>query len=118
MTSQNCRPAPSIRARLLDDFVEDWFLQRFGDGMIYATVYDPGNGIPERIAEIEAARERLRADREAGLYDAPYDATWFRDGYGAIGGQLAALHEEPRRVAGMVRRPDRRDGCLPLASHP
>ncbi|WP_432095605.1 recombinase family protein [Streptomyces sp. bgisy100] len=103
--SQLCRPAPLIRARILDEFVEGWFLQRFGDGLIYETVYDPGNGIPERISEIQANRERLRADREAGLYDATDDATWFRERYAAMGRELAALEEEPQRPAGMVRRP-------------
>ncbi|WP_236570146.1 hypothetical protein [Streptomyces mexicanus] len=73
--------------------------------MIYETVYDPGNGIPERIAEARASRERLRADREAGLYDSPDDAAWFRERYAALGRELAALEAEPQRAPGMVRRP-------------
>ncbi|GHI29111.1 recombinase family protein [Streptomyces daghestanicus] len=70
LQSQHCRPAPLIYAHLLDAYVEEWFLRELGDGLIYETVYDPGNGIAERIAETRANRERLRADREAGLYDA------------------------------------------------
>ncbi|WTD06785.1 recombinase family protein [Streptomyces albidoflavus] len=103
--AQHCRPAPLIRAYLLDAYVEEWFLRELGDGLIYETVYDPGNGIPERMAEIRASRERLRADREAGLYDAPDDAAWFRARYAALGGELAALEAEPQRAPGMVRRP-------------
>ncbi|UXY23362.1 recombinase family protein [Streptomyces cynarae] len=103
--AQDCRPAPLIRSHLLDSYVEEWFLQRFGDGLIYETVYDPGNGIPERIAETRANRERLRADREAGLYDSPDDAAWFRERYAVLGRELATLEAEPQRAPGMVRRP-------------
>ncbi|MFB7327420.1 recombinase family protein [Streptomyces sp. NPDC056190] len=103
--AQHCRPAPLINAHLLDSYVEEWFLRELGDGLIYETVYDPGNGIPERIAETRASRERLRADREAGLYDSPDDAAWFRDRYAALGRELAALEAEPQRAPGMVRRP-------------
>ncbi|WP_103502283.1 recombinase family protein [Streptomyces sp. SM14] len=103
--AQHCRPAPLINAHLLDAYVEEWFLRELGDGMIYETVYNPGNGIAERMAENRASRERLRADREAGLYDAPDDAVWFRDRYAALGRELAALEAEPWRPPGMVRRP-------------
>lgn len=105
LQAQHCRPAPLINAHLLDAYVEEWFLRELGDGMIYETVYDPGNGIAERVVETRASRERLRADREAGLYDAPDDAAWFRDRYAALGRELAALEAEPRRAPGMVRRP-------------
>ncbi|MGW1838792.1 recombinase family protein [Streptomyces sp. NPDC002067] len=105
LSGRDCRPAPLIRTRLLDEFVEEWFLQKFGDGLIYETVYDPGNGVQERISEIRANRERLRADRQAGLYDAPDDAEWFREKYAETGRELAALGLEPERAPGMVRRP-------------
>ncbi len=68
--AQHCRPAPLVNAHMLDAYVEEWFLRELGDGVIYETVYDPGNGIAERVAETRVSRERLRADREAGLYDA------------------------------------------------
>ncbi|MFC4611230.1 recombinase family protein [Streptomyces maoxianensis] len=105
LSAKDCRPAPLIRAHLLDGYVEEWFLQTFGDGAIFETVYDPGNGVPERIAEVQANRERLRVDRQAGLYDAPDDSDWFREQYAAMGRELAALEVEPQRAPGMVRRP-------------
>ncbi|WP_364708899.1 recombinase family protein [Streptomyces ossamyceticus] len=105
LSAKDCRPAPLIQARLLDACVEEWFLQRFGNGMIFETVYDEGNGVAERVAELKASRERLRADREAGLYDAPDDAAWFREKYAAMGQELAELELEPERLPGMVRRP-------------
>jgi hypothetical protein len=105
LSARNCRPAPLIRTRLLDEFVEGWFLETYGDGVIVETVYDPGNGVPERIAEVQANRKRLRADRQAGLYDDADDAEWYREQYAAMGRELALLEAEPQRPPGMVQRP-------------
>jgi hypothetical protein len=88
---ESCRPAPSFLIHELDAKVENWFLAQYGSGMIMETVYDPGDGIVERIAEIEAARRRLRADREAGLYDADDDAEWFRSRDAEMGRELAPI---------------------------
>lgn len=103
--SEECKPAPTITASHLDEWVEGWFLETYGHGMFMETVYDPGNGVPQRIAEVEASRKRLRADRDAGLYDAPDDEAWFRDRYAALGAELAALKLEPIKSPGMVTRP-------------
>lgn len=54
-------------------------------------VYEPGNGVRERIDELRAARQRLRSDRDSGLYDAPDDADWFRSRYAAMGRELEKL---------------------------
>ncbi|MFF2506564.1 hypothetical protein ACFVTY_24745 [Streptomyces sp. NPDC058067] len=43
----------------LDALVEAWFLEKFGHGAITETVYDSGNGVADRIAEVEASRQRL-----------------------------------------------------------
>ena len=104
-SGRDCRPSPLIRAKILEALVEEWFLQEFGDGLIYENVYDPGDGARERIAELQASRERLRADRQAGLYDDPDDAAWYRTRYAEMGRELAALAAEPVREPGMVRRP-------------
>ncbi|MFM9630230.1 MULTISPECIES: hypothetical protein [Streptomyces] len=103
-SAKNCRPAPLIHAHIFDAYVAEWFLQQFGDGMIFETIYDAGNGVAERMAELRASRERLRADREAGLYDEPDDAAWFRERYAAMGQELAKLGLEPHRAPDMVRR--------------
>ncbi|WP_328869671.1 recombinase family protein [Streptomyces sp. NBC_00287] len=104
-SARECRPAPLMRVQILDAVVEAWFLEKFGDGMILETVFDPGNGVAERIAELRASRERLRLDRQAGLYDAPDDAEWFRKQYALLGQELAAMEREPQRSPGMVQRP-------------
>ncbi|WTS35791.1 recombinase family protein [Streptomyces sp. NBC_00111] len=103
--SESCRPSPSISLRRLDALVESWFLSEYGQGMIMETVFDAGDGFSERIVEVEAARSRLRSDREAGLFDAPDDADWFRSRYAEMGRELAKLRLEPVRPAGMVTRP-------------
>ncbi|MEV5129109.1 recombinase family protein [[Kitasatospora] papulosa] len=103
--AEHCRPAPSFSLRQLDELVEGWFLSEYGHGVIMETVYDAGDGHAERITEVEASRTRLRTDREAGLYDAPDDAEWFRSRYAEMGRELAKLRREPIRPAGMVTRP-------------
>ncbi len=99
------RPAPGITASMLGEMVTHWFLGNWGESMLMETVYDPGNGIPERIAEVEASRSRLRADREAGLYDSPEETEWFRDRYSAMSREISALNAEPLRPPGMITRP-------------
>uniref|UniRef100_UPI003D74A59E zinc ribbon domain-containing protein n=1 Tax=Streptomyces sp. bgisy031 TaxID=3413772 RepID=UPI003D74A59E len=104
-SADNCRPAPLIQARRLDAWVAAWFLEKHGAGEIFETVYDSGNGVAERIAELQANRSRLRTDREAGLYDAEDDARWFRERYADLGRELVALQGQPSRPPGMVQRP-------------
>ncbi|MFE5734414.1 recombinase family protein [Streptomyces sp. NPDC056528] len=103
--AQDCRPAPNMRAANLDALVEGWFLEKFGHGAIIETVYDSGNGVADRIAEVKASRQRLRADREAGLYDQSDDAEWYRERYAELSHELKALENEPQRPPGMVQRP-------------
>lgn len=104
-SAERCRPAPNMRMANLDGLVEAWFLEKFGHGAIMETVYDSGNGVADRIAEVKASRQRLRADREAGLYDQPDDAQWYRERYSKLSRELQDLEAEPQRPPGMVQRP-------------
>jgi hypothetical protein len=54
-------------------------------------VYDPGTGHAAQVAELEAARKRLRDDRKAGLYDSDDDAEWYRTEYKRLGEEITAL---------------------------
>lgn len=103
--SAHCKPAPSIALATLEREVEEWFLAVYGDAVGTEEVYDPGTGYGAQIAELEAARERLRADRQAGLYDAQDDAEWFRTEYQRIGREIAELRALPERPAGVRRVP-------------
>ncbi|SEH02135.1 hypothetical protein SAMN05444920_12470 [Nonomuraea solani] len=64
-------------------------------------VYDPGTGHATQVAELTATRTRLREDRQAGLYDGPEDAEWYRIEYRRLGEEIAALKALPERKPGM-----------------
>ncbi len=69
----------------LDALVSKWFLSRYGSGEVMRKVYDPGTGHAAQIAELKATRTRLREDRQAGLYDDPEEAEWYRTEYRRLG---------------------------------
>jgi site-specific DNA recombinase len=100
-SSANCKPAPTIGVADLDGQVGEWFLARYGAGEVMRKVYDPGTGHAAEIAELEAARTRMRGDRQAGLYDDPAGTEWFRTEYQRIGGEITALKALPERQPGM-----------------
>lgn len=103
--SAHCKPAPIMLVTHLDAYVAAWFLAEYGDGEIMDRVYDPGTGHAARIGELETDRARLRADRQAGLYDDPDDAEWFRTEYQRMGREIAELKRLPDRPAGMRNVP-------------
>ncbi|MFE0187752.1 recombinase family protein [Streptomyces sp. NPDC058989] len=103
--AEHCRPSPTITASILEEVVAHCFLVNWGEAQFMETVYYPGNGIPERIAEVEASRQRMRADREAGIYDNDEDAAWFRERYASMTAEIAMLKAEPLRPPGMITRP-------------
>jgi DNA invertase Pin-like site-specific DNA recombinase len=100
--SARCKPAPSIGVAVLDAMVTEYFLENFGGTRQYRQVFDPGTGHAARRAELETDLTRLREDRNAGLYDRPADAQWYRAEYRRLGEELDALNAQPEREAGMV----------------
>ena len=100
-TSADCKPAPNMGIAALDEYVGDWFLTKYGAGDLMRKVYDPGTGHAAQIAELEETRKRLREDRQAGLYDSPEDAEWYRTEYRRLGEEVAALKAMPERKPGM-----------------
>ncbi|WP_260335518.1 MULTISPECIES: recombinase family protein [Streptomyces] len=101
ITSQHCKPAPTMKMALLDAEVERWFLSEYGKGLVMKKEFDPGTSYAAQIADLEADRARLREDRRAGLYDAPDDAEWFRTEYTRMGKEIADLRKLPERPAGV-----------------
>ncbi|MFD7829932.1 recombinase family protein [Kitasatospora sp. NPDC059803] len=101
--AENCKPAPSINMAMADAEMEVWFLARFGPAEYVERVYDPGSGLASRIADLTADRARLRDDRNAGLYDEPDDAEWYRTEYARMGEELKELKATPERPAGWRR---------------
>ncbi|KUF18884.1 recombinase family protein [Streptomyces silvensis] len=101
----NCKPSPTIYVSYLEEGLTAWFLSTYGDHQYMETVFDPGNGVEDELNEKLAARNRLRGDRDAGLYDDEEDAAWYRDRYGALSADIKRLRAIPSRPAGMVTRP-------------
>jgi site-specific DNA recombinase len=97
--SQDCKPAPSVMIPKLDGLVTEFFLDRFGSGELLRQEFDPGTGNAARIDEIMAARNRLRSDREAGIYDSPEDAQWFRERFNQMNAEIEELRALPERPA-------------------
>ncbi len=104
-TAEGCKPAPTIGVHLLDREVTGWFLGRHGAGEVMTKIYDPGSSHASEMAELEAARRRLRDDRQAGLYDTPADADWYRSEYQRIGHDITALKALPERKPGIREVP-------------
>ncbi|GLF99365.1 recombinase family protein [Streptomyces yaizuensis] len=105
LTMPDVVAAPIIARAELDAIVEGWFLETFGSLMLMRSVYDPGTGHAAEIADLEAARARLREDRQTGIYDDPADAAWFRDRYAEIGREITELKKLPDRPAGWTTVP-------------
>ncbi|WP_275464571.1 recombinase family protein [Streptomyces noursei] len=100
-SSAKCRPAPAVSVPVLDQHVTEWFLAEYGDTQIMRKEYDPGTGYAARIAEIEADRQRLRSDRQAGLYESESDTEWYRTEYSRMTRRIEELKQFPERPAGM-----------------
>ncbi|MFF2618106.1 recombinase family protein [Kitasatospora sp. NPDC058046] len=100
ITSQDCQPAPAIGVPDVEGRVATWFLERYGSAEIMQRVFDPGTGYASQIAELQAARKRLRDDRNAGLYEDEDDAAWYQDRYQQLTSDIAELKKKPERPAG------------------
>lgn len=105
ITSQKCKPAPTMKRHLLDAKVTEWFLSEYGGGQVMKRKFIPGTSYATEIADLEVDRKRLREDRQAGLHDAPDDVAWFREQYKHMGEELARLKELPERPARVVMVP-------------
>lgn len=99
--SADCRPAPTMGITAMDTIVSEWFLARYGTAELMRKVYDPGTGHASQIKELENTRNRLRDDRNAGLYDSAEDAEWYRTEYKRLSEEITALKELPERKPGM-----------------
>ena len=85
----------------LDKIVEEWFLDAYGADMEMKKIYDAGTGYAAQVAALEKDRQRLQDDRDAGLYDEPDRADWFRTKYLRMGEEIKELKALPERAPGM-----------------
>jgi len=101
LTSQKCRPAPSIKESIIHPMVEEWFCNEYGNGLVRKKEWIPGTDYAAQIIELEEARDRMREDRQAGIYDSPEDAEWFRREYKRMSEEIAELKKLPERPGEM-----------------
>jgi DNA invertase Pin-like site-specific DNA recombinase len=99
--SADCKPAPLMTVRLLDAVVAEEFLRGYGRIPLFRRVFDAGTGYAARIAELQTDLERMRGDRQAGLYKSAEDEAWYRSVYVSKSEELEALRKLPDRPAGM-----------------
>jgi hypothetical protein len=103
--AENCTHSPYIAMDELDRLATEEFLSRFGAVEEYEEAYDPGSDATARLAEVEAERNRLRDDRNAGIYDSRADAEWFRAEFQRLTAVMGELRAAPQRTARMYWRP-------------
>ena len=103
--SQHCKPAPTISMKALDAQVTAWFLDRYGSGEVMERAWDPGTGYAAQIKELEADRNRIKSDRNAGLYDTPAEEEWYRREYRRMTKEIARLADLPERPGAMRLKP-------------
>src|SRR5258708_389072 len=96
-TSAACKPGPSMRVPIADKLATGKSLSDSGQVQLMRREFDPGTGTRTRVADLEADRQRLRDDRQAGLYNDPDDAAWFRREYQRMSGELRELRKLPER---------------------
>lgn len=99
--SAECKPAPGMNARHLEEIVTQRFLGDWGNTPLLRREFDPGTGHAARITELERDRARLESDRAAGLYDRPADEVRFRENYARMGSEIDRLSALPERPASM-----------------
>jgi site-specific DNA recombinase len=75
-----------------------WFVSTYGAGEVMKRAWDPGTGHAAQAAELTAAMDRLKADRDAGLYDDEDEAQWYR----AVTDEIKAVRALPERKRGMT----------------
>ncbi len=100
--SAECKPAPSIGVAELDARVSAWFAGTYGAGEVMKKVWDAGSGHAAQVADLTAARDRLKSDRDAGLYDDPDEAEWYRARYRSITEEIKAVGALRERKPGMI----------------
>lgn len=95
---QRHKPAPYIRLDALEPWVISELHSKFGSMVITENVWVGGSDHSAERGQVEATIQRLRDDRELGLYDGETDEAQFRSQMKALiarRGVLAKLTDEP-----------------------
>ncbi|NGO76172.1 recombinase family protein [Streptomyces sp. YC504] len=97
---QRHRPAPYIRLEHLESWVLETLRDRYGHMSLTERVWIPGSDHSAERGHVETAIRRMRADRDAGLFDGEEDERAFAE-------RMAALLSRRRVLAGLSDTPGR-----------
>lgn len=95
---QRHKPAPYIRLDALEPWVLEELDTRWGHMPLVERVWVPGSDHSNERGQVEAQIQRLRGDRELGLYDGAEDEAQFR-------AQMTALIARRRVLEGLPDMP-------------
>ncbi|MEU7077343.1 recombinase family protein [Streptomyces sp. NPDC046409] len=100
ISGAECGQNEAIRAKLLEEAVEEAFLRAVGHMQIIRRTFRPGVDHTKDVEEVTRALAELREDREAGLYSSELGKKEYREEY-------LRLEAKREALAAMAVVPDR-----------
>lgn len=97
IAGKQCEQNRSMSAPLLEKTVEDAFLDFAGRIEIMRRIFRPGINYTRQIEDVTRSLDRLRQDRDTGLYDSPEDRDYWVKAVKSRQAKLAELKALPIR---------------------
>lgn len=94
----------SLRAQRAVEIVEDTFLYELGGHYVTEWVFVPGEDHTDELEKLHSQIDRLRRDRDDGLYDGPQDHEKYREMMQGKISRRRELEALPQRAAGWAHR--------------
>ncbi|MFC5216168.1 recombinase family protein [Streptomyces coerulescens] len=95
ISGAECGQNEAIRAKHLEEAIEEAFLRAVGHAQIIRRTYRPGVDHTADVAEVTRALAELREDREAGLYSSELGKKEYREEYLRLEAKREALAAMP-----------------------
>jgi site-specific DNA recombinase len=95
ITGAECGQTEAIRAKLLEEAIEEAFLRAVGHTQIIRRTFRPGVDHTKDVEEVTRALAELREDREAGLYSSELGKKEYREEYLRLEAKREALSAMP-----------------------
>jgi site-specific DNA recombinase len=92
----------NIRADVADEFLEETFLQRWGDSKITRRVFVPGEDHSHELEQVNETIARLRRESDAGLVVSDDDERIYLERMKALIDRRTKLEAVPVRAAGWI----------------
>ncbi|MCY0941303.1 recombinase family protein [Streptomyces antarcticus] len=95
ISGAECGQSEAIRAKQLEEAIEETFLRAVGHAQIIRRTFRPGVDHTQDVAEVTRALAELREDREAGLYSSELGKKEYREEYLRLEAKREALAAAP-----------------------